>query len=309
MKKLFYSVFFIICACSLNVVQATLPLSDFESYETTPYFFRYGNQGNQDMNSYKPRWVYSHEVIDNPYLVGNNSAKVLKYTSMEARNYGLKFRFGVSPTIDEVKSISFKIYQPTNIIGKSVDTQYNSGQQPATVQSIAVKLLSDYNSVCDFRSEDGIVLTAQEFTKEGEWVTYEFTFNKNNYTSSVLGKFNNGVRGIAILPTYNSGVTLSESSSYTCFIDDVDLNNSGLGVSLETQDADDIYYANGNLYIPDMPMPIKTLVYNLSGVLVRELTWTEKISSIPLNLSENELFIVKVQQADGKTFQKVIYPQ
>ena len=70
--------------------------ADFETYDTTPYFFRYGNSGNSKMDDYYPRWAYSHVVIDNPVKGEENmSSKVLEYTSMEARNYGLKFRFSV----------------------------------------------------------------------------------------------------------------------------------------------------------------------------------------------------------------------
>lgn len=68
--------------------------ADFETYDTTPYFFRYGNSGSSKIDDYYPRWAYSHIVIDNPVQSEENtSSKVLEYTSMEARNYGVKFRF------------------------------------------------------------------------------------------------------------------------------------------------------------------------------------------------------------------------
>lgn len=294
MKNLIYSVLFIICTYSLYA-QATLPISDFESNETTPYLFRYGNKGNQDMNSYKPRWVYAHEVVDNPFSNGNNSSKVLRYMSMEARDYGLKFRFAAPLTVDEVMSISFKIYQPANIIGKSVDTQYNSGQNPASKQTIAVKLLADYNAVCDFRSEDGIILTAQGFITENEWVTYKFIFDKNSYTSSAINKLKNGIKGIAILPTYGSGVTLAESNPYVCFIDDININETPSGIFSSTETAHTIYYADGHLFISELKSPANIYIYDLSGILVKELSCAQMNDRIPLQLERNKFYIVKIQ--------------
>ena len=49
-----------------NMSAQELFRADFETYETTPYFFRFGNKGK--LGDYKPksRWMYSHEVIDNP---------------------------------------------------------------------------------------------------------------------------------------------------------------------------------------------------------------------------------------------------
>ena len=58
--------------------------ADFETYDTTPYFFRYGNSGSSKIDDYYPRWAYSHIVIDNPVQSEENtSSKVLEYTSME----------------------------------------------------------------------------------------------------------------------------------------------------------------------------------------------------------------------------------
>ena len=58
-------------------------------------------------------------MIDNPVQSEENtSSKVLEYTSMEARNYGLKFRFSETVDIDELRGIRFRIYQPANVIGK-----------------------------------------------------------------------------------------------------------------------------------------------------------------------------------------------
>ena len=89
-----------------NMFAQELFRADFETYETTPYFFRFGNTGKRGDYKPKSRWMYSHEVIDNPVSAeGNHSGKVLKYASMEARNYGLKFLFDTPISIDDLKVV------------------------------------------------------------------------------------------------------------------------------------------------------------------------------------------------------------
>jgi hypothetical protein len=289
---------------------ADIPLMDFESYETTPYLFRYGNKGKQKMNSYKPRWVYAHEVVDNPVKTGNASGKVLEYTTMEARNYGLKFRFIKPVPINELQSVSFKIYQPANVIGKPVDTQFNSGQSPASMQRITVALMSDFNSVCDFRIENSINLIAVDFTKVNEWVTFRFVFNKNDFTASALNKFANGIKGFAILPTYLSYVTLAESNIYTCYIDDISINDSTSGIAGSATSGDVLYYAGGQLHVsaPARAL-VRISVYELSGALVSQTSVASNPSGsllqIPIKLVNP--CIVKAE-IDGKIFSKVILP-
>ena len=195
--------------------------ADFETYDKTPYFFRYGNSGGSKIDDYYPRWAYSHEVIDNPVKEeGNTSSKVLEYTSMEARNYGLKFRFSEIVDIDNLKGIRFLIYQPANVIGKNTWT----GTSKALSQQLGVKLIGRFNSVNDYEREEGVLLTNSfvDFKEEGVWKSYTFTFNKKEYTTADT-QLKDGIAGIVILPTYGSGVTLAEENEYKCYIDDIEI--------------------------------------------------------------------------------------
>lgn len=199
-------------------------VGNFETKEGTPYFFRFGNLGTAKEYSHKPRWVYSHAVVANPLPdAANPSTKVLEYTSMEAQNYGLKVLFATPVSVDALGEVQFKIYQPANVIGKPVW----QGGISAKTQQVCVKLLSSFNTINDFRQDEGIILSKQStpFTEEGKWVTYRCSFNKADYGSQV-NQFSKGILGIAILPTYQSGVTLTEESPYVCYIDDIVLNPS-----------------------------------------------------------------------------------
>lgn len=195
--------------------------ADFETYNTTPYFFRYGNSGGSKIDDYYPRWIYAHMVAGNPVKNEENpSSKVLEYTSMEARNYGLKFRFPKVAGINDVKGIRLKIYQPANVIGK--DTW--KGTSKATSQQLGVKLIGRFNSVNDYEQEEGILLTNSlvDFKEEGIWKTYTFTFSKSEYSAAAT-QMKNGIAGMVILPTYSSGVTLAEENKYKCYIDDIEI--------------------------------------------------------------------------------------
>ena len=195
--------------------------ADFETYDTTPYFFRYGNSGNSKMDDYYPRWAYSHVVIDNPVKGEENmSSKVLEYTSMEARNYGLKFRFSETVHMDELKGIRFRVYQPVNVIGKETW----KGTSKAVFQQLGVKLIGRFNSVNDYEQEEGVLLTnsSVEFKEEGIWKKYTFTFSKSEYSAAAT-QLKNGIAGVVMLPTYGSGVTLAEENKYKCYIDDIEI--------------------------------------------------------------------------------------
>ena len=186
-----------------------------------PYFFRYGNSGSSKIDDYYPRWAYSHIVIDNPVQSEENtSSKVLEYTSMEARNYGLKFRFSETVDIDELRGIRFRIYQPANVIGKETW----KGTSKAVSQQLGVKLIGRFNSVNDYEQEEGVLLTNSlvDFKEEGAWKTYTFVFSKREYSAAAT-QLKNGIAGIVILPTYSSGVTLAEGNKYKCYIDDIEI--------------------------------------------------------------------------------------
>lgn len=195
--------------------------ADFETYDTTPYFFRHGNTGSSKIDDYYPRWAYSHSVADNPAKSeANPSSKVLEYTSMEARNYGLKLRLAEVISINNLRGIRLKMYQPANVIGK--DTW--KGTSKATSQQLGVKLIARFNSVNDYEQEEGILLTNSlaDFKEEGAWKTYTFTFSKSEYSAAAT-QLKNGIAGMVILPTYGSGVTLAEENKYKCYIDDIEI--------------------------------------------------------------------------------------
>lgn len=192
--------------------------ANFETYDSTPFYFRYGNEENPE---YYPRWKYSHNVVNNSFInEDNSSTKVLEYTSMEVKNFGLKFRFFETKKVENLKGIRFQIYQPANTIGK---TTYQ-GKSKATIQQICVKLLARLNTVNDVRQEEGILLEKSKvsFDQEGKWMTFTFIFSSKMYTtaSSVL---KDGIVGFVILPTYGSGTTLAEENIYKCYIDNIEL--------------------------------------------------------------------------------------
>ena len=95
---------------------------------------------------------------------------------MEARNYGVKFRFSETVDIDEPRGIRFRIYQPANVIGKETW----KGTSKAVSQQLGVKLIGRFNSVNDYEQEEGVILTNSlvDFKEEGTWKTYTFAFSK-----------------------------------------------------------------------------------------------------------------------------------
>lgn len=199
-------------------------VGDFESEKTSPYFFRYGNKGNaKEGYDYLPRWNYAYEVIDNPVQgSGNQSARVLSYQSMEAQNYGIKILFAKPVPVKGLRNISFKIYQRENVIGRTTWT----GSASASRQRLCVKLLSAFNTINDFKQDEGLVLedAVMDFVQEGTWVDCRLDFEPDDISSWKLDAFKDGVQGLAIMPTYGAGVTLTESSIYQCYIDDIRLN-------------------------------------------------------------------------------------
>jgi hypothetical protein len=199
-------------------------VGDFESEKTSPYFFRFGNKGDaKEGFDYLPRWNYAYEVVDNPVKdSGNQSARVLSYQSMEAQNYGIKILFAKPVPVKGLRNISFKIYQRENVIGGTTWT----GSASASRQKLCVKLLSEFNTINDFRQDEGLVLedAIMDFIQEGTWVDCQLDFTPDDISSWKLDVFKDGVQGLAIIPTYGAGVTLSESSIYQCYIDDIRLN-------------------------------------------------------------------------------------
>lgn len=199
-------------------------VGDFESEKTSPYFFRFGNKGNvKEGVDYLPRWNYAYEVVDNPVQGdGNRSAHVLSYRSMEAQNYGVKILFPESVSVKGLRNISFKIYQPENVMGKATWL----GSASASRQRLGVKLLSAFNTINDFKQDEGLLLedAILDFTQENAWLDCRLDFNPEEISSWKLELFKEGVLGLAIMPTYGAGVTLAENSIYQCYIDDIMLN-------------------------------------------------------------------------------------
>lgn len=199
-------------------------IGDFESEKTSPYFFRFGNKGNaKEGYAYLPRWNYTYEVVDNPVQGGGNrSARVLSYRSMEAQNYGIKILFPEPVPVRGLRSVSFKVYQPENVIGKATWL----GSASASRQRLGVKLLSAFNTINDFRQDEGLLLedAVLDFTQENIWLACRLDFNPDEISSWKLELFKEGILGLAIMPTYGAGVTLAENSIYQCYIDDIILN-------------------------------------------------------------------------------------
>lgn len=290
---------------SSNMSAQELFRADFETYETTPYFFRFGNKGK--LGDYKPksRWMYSHEVIDNPVAEGNNSAKVLRYSSMEARDYGLKFLFNTPIGIDDLNVVEFTIYQPLNVIGKDTD----DFEDPAEKQDICIKLLSKFNTTNDFKQDEGILLnkSVYEFTTEGQWVTYTFKFNKAAY-SSQISKFTNGVLGVAILPTYNSNVTLYEDEQHVCYIDNIVVNPVPTGIHNQNIEEIKMDYSNGQLTICGTENGhANVMVYNTNGctVATSAVIVENGRASLTLPLDNNKVYLVNVVTQNQSYRQKI----
>lgn len=308
MKNIFLplSFLFFLLTSTAHTYSQALFCANFESYESTPYFFRFGNRGSRSEYTYKPRWMYSHEVTDNPFIGnGNQSAKVLKYTSMEAKNYGLKFLFDTPVNIDDLQNISFKIYQPANVVGKAVESAYSSS--PATKQNICIKILSYFNTVIDFNQEDGILLHkyTPDFTAENEWIEFTFDFKKADYASQI-SKFKDGVLGVAILPTYGSDVTLKESGRYVCYIDDIIVNKSASSVDALHAGDMSVLYADGNLQFSFAEAGIYTIsVFDMSGrETANHTSYISSNYSLPIHLPENT-YIVKAD-LNNRTFRQKI---
>ncbi len=307
MKKIFYYLPLLFLCFSANEVEAQSLAYDFETYDTTPYYFKYGNEGDCDDIDYKPRWCYSHEEVENPLVDDvNPSATVLKFSTQEARNYGIKFRFGSTIDIDDLEQIKFKIYQPSNVIGKEIDTDYAT--QSATSQNLNVKVLSYFNAVCDVRQEEGILLymTKQSFTEEGSWQEITINFAPSSYTSQLYKFDDDGVVGMAIIPTYDSATTLLEESPYVCYIDDIEINPSNNDATYQTTVSETaIYYKENNLCINTATEGVQQLsVIDISGSTRFTTTIEQGATTLPLTLERGVYFVV-LQDAQATYCQKI----
>ena len=283
--------------------------ADFETYESTPYLFRYGNRGSLGEYTYKPRWIYSHQVVDNPvYSSDNTSNKVLEYTTMEAQNYGLKFRLPTPLALEQVKEIQFKLFQPATVIGRST----YDGRQPATKHDVCIKLLSEFNAINDFRQDDGILLykSVSSFTETGVWTTFTFLFDPADYNSQI-NKFTEGVKGIAILPTYNATVTLNEDDLYLCYMDDLVIRStSSTGITENHSSPQSaIYYADERLHIlSELSESFSLDVFDLQGNHLHHYSSLHTINgcvTLPLDLPRHNTYIIKTCTAITTTTTKI----
>lgn len=271
MKNVIFTLSFLILGHQLSVAQNNFT-ADFETFDSTPYYYRFGNNASV---SYYPRWKYSHLVSDNPLInSSNNSLKVLKYSSLEARTYGLKFLFSAPLNLDDIDTLSFDIFQPSNIIGKSVNSTYSYTM--ATTQEIRVKLLTYFNTIQDNREDAGVVLSftgaVLSFASTGQWVKYRVAINSSKFSSSDLTKLSTGVLGMAILPTYNTGVTLQ--SEHVCYLDNILTRQTiveNSAASLERSKLK-VNYTNGEIKI-NSEIDFRGFVnlYDTKGTLVSNL--------------------------------------
>ncbi len=238
--------------------------ADFETFDSSPYFFRFGN--NTGIHHF-PRWQYSHELVENPLKnTVNSSEKVLKYTSLEARWYGLKIKFPSPLNFSDMDTISFFIYQPEHVVGKPVDLNYSPAV--ADKQELRVKLLTGFNAIRDFKEDDGAVLTAVPFLSTGEWIEYKAALDQEVFTQAELKKLAQGIRGIAIMPTYNSNVTLQER--YECYIDNIVISrNADTGNKVNELNKNfSVYLADNKITIhSDVQGEAVVNVYDIKGML------------------------------------------
>jgi hypothetical protein len=271
MKNIFILLFIFVFSSQISVAQNSFTC-DFETFDSTPYYFRFGNSTSV---TYYPRWKYSHQVVDNPLINSNNSsAKVLRYSSLEARWYGLKFKFSAPLNIDDIDTLSFDIYQPANIVGKAVNTTYST--TPATTQEIRVKLLTYFNTTQDSREDAGVTLTFSgsvvPYTQAGDWYNYIVLIDKSKFSATNLTTLSAGVLGIAIMPTYNSGVTLQ--SEYVCYIDNIKtrpLNVTGTSKVMDLQKLN--VFNNGDVIRLHSELNTNATInlYNVKGTLLKTM--------------------------------------
>jgi hypothetical protein len=271
MKKKYFILFFL----SITILQSAAQnnfTADFETYDSTPYYFRFGNNTSV---SFMPRWKYSHLIVDNPLInYGNNSAKVLRYSSLEARWYGLKFKFPAPLNLDDIDTLIFDIYQPATIVGKPVNASYSLVM--ATTQEIRVKLLTYFNTIQDSREDAGVVLSFAgaiiPFITTGQWVKYQVIINPSKFSASDLTKLATGILGVAIEPTYNTGVTLQ--SEYVCYLDNIitrqtTITNSDVSIEREKLK---VKYENGQIKInSEIEFLGSVKLYDVKGMLVANL--------------------------------------
>ncbi|MDR1119869.1 MAG: T9SS type A sorting domain-containing protein [Dysgonamonadaceae bacterium] len=281
-------------------------VADFETFDTTPYVFRYGNNANVN---YYPRWQYSHETVDNPLIdVRNPSSKVLRYTSLEARNYGLKIRFPSALYLEDIDTIRFQVYQPASVIGQAADASYSASS--ATSQEIRVKLLTYFNTIKDHKEDDGVVLTfngsVQPFTTGGEWIDYRVAVNESKFSQANVNKLASGILGFAILPTYGSNVTLQ--SRYVCYIDNIGVKrerSTGLdGNPAAGRDPFRVYYTDSRLIISSTVSDEAVVsVFDMTGRLVSKLgaaRFSAERNEYPIHLP-NGVYVVSIFSTQGKS--------
>jgi hypothetical protein len=284
---------------------------DFETFESTPYVFRYGN--NASINYY-PRWQYSHETVDNPLIdTRNHSSKTLRYTSLEARNYGLKIRFPAALHLENIDTIRFQVYQPANVIGQATDANYSVS--PATSQEIRIKLLTSFNTIKDYKEDDGVMLTFSEaiqpFATIGEWIDYRVEVNKSKFSQSNLNKLASGILGLAILPTYGSNVTLQ--SRYVCYIDNIGIK-SAQQTGLERSPVAGghqfhVNYINRKIIISStIPDKAGISVFDTTGRLVSDFGishFETAKNEYPVHLI-NGIYIVSIHSTGGRSDHKLL---
>ena len=75
--------------------------------------------------------------------------------------------------------------------------------------------------------------------------------------------------GVAILPTYNSNVTLYEDEQHVCYIDNITVNPVPTGINNQNTEKLMINYSNGQLIICGTENgPARITVYDTNGCAV-----------------------------------------
>ena len=146
----------------------------------------------------------------------------------------------------------------------------------ATTQEIRVKLLTYFNTIQDSREDAGVVLSFTgailPYTTVGQWVKYQVVVNPSKFAAADLTKLTIGVVGMAILPTYNSGVTLQ--TEHVCYLDNILTRQTIVTNSVASIERSKlkINYANGEIkFNSEIEFKGSLNLYDVKGSLVSNL--------------------------------------
>ena len=113
---------------------------------------------------------------------------------------------------------------------------------------------------------------------------------------------------MAILPTYNSNVTLYEDEQHVCYIDNIIVNPVPTGINNQNTEKLMINYNNGQLIICGTENgPARVMVYDTNGctVTTSEVTVENGKASLTLPLDNNKVYLVNVVTQNQSYRQKI----